>query len=200
MAIKTAPHGANGARFAPAFHRPWFRYVDPVDGAEATPPENEPAEPKEPNWKTEARKHEARSKEWKAKAEANEAAAQRLAELEEAQKTEAQKAQDALSQAQADLAQERTARLRAEVSADKGVPAALLAGSTREELEESADALIAFRGESGAAPQIPAVPTVGKEPQRPGNVPITEQIAAAESAGDSALVAQLKAIQLGQGA
>ena len=37
--------------------------------------------------------------------------------------------------------------LRSEVAADKGVPSSLLTGSTREELEASADALIEFRGE-----------------------------------------------------
>lgn len=75
------------------------------------------------------------------------AAIAKLAELEDAQKTEAQKAQDALAQAQQELAVERGARERAEVAAAKGVPAELLNGSTREELEASADALITFRGQ-----------------------------------------------------
>lgn len=36
-----------GALPAPAWHRPWLRYVDPVDGAQATPPA-EPVEPVDP--------------------------------------------------------------------------------------------------------------------------------------------------------
>ncbi|OJU39689.1 MAG: hypothetical protein BGN97_00265 [Microbacterium sp. 69-10] len=70
-----------------------------------------------------------------------------LATIRDSQKTEAQKLQDERDQAKQEAATERSARLRAEVAADKGVPAALLSGSTQEELEASAAALIAFRGE-----------------------------------------------------
>lgn len=34
-----------GALPAPAWHRPWLRYIDPVDGAEVTPPPAEPTDP-----------------------------------------------------------------------------------------------------------------------------------------------------------
>lgn len=44
--MHTTPH-ILGALPAPAWHRPWLRYVDPVDGAQATPPV-EPAEPVDP--------------------------------------------------------------------------------------------------------------------------------------------------------
>lgn len=154
--------------------------------------------PPETDWKTEARKWEQRAKENLTAAKANEAAAKRLAEFEESQKTEAQKLQEERDAARIELATERSARLRAEVAADKGIPASLLSGSTQEELEASADALIAFKGVTDApAPVVPSVPTIGTSPQRPGNVPIKEQIAAAEAAGDRALVSQLKAVQLG---
>ena len=78
-------------------------------------------------------------------------AADRLAEIESANKTEAEKAA-----ARADAAEKRAAELeakalRAEVAAAKGVPSALLTGSTQEELEAAADALIAFRGEPKSA-------------------------------------------------
>lgn len=46
-------------------------------------------------------------------------------------------------------------KLRGEVATAKGVPAELLSGSTREELEARADALLEFRG-SGPAEQAPA--------------------------------------------
>lgn len=55
--MDTQPH--LGALPAPAWHRPWLRYVDPVDGATVTPPAEpvvveptataEPAEPVEPS-------------------------------------------------------------------------------------------------------------------------------------------------------
>ena len=77
------------------------------------------------------------------------AKAAKLAEIEAANQTEAEKAA-----ARADAAEKRAIELelratRAEVAAAKGVPADLLAGSTQEELEASADALIQFRGEQG---------------------------------------------------
>lgn len=111
------------------------------------PGEGEPRA-SEIDWKAESRKWESRAKENLATAKANEDAAKRLAEIEEAQKTEAQKAQDALAKAQQELADERAARLRAEVAASKGIPANLLSGSTQEELEKSADDLLAFKGDA----------------------------------------------------
>lgn len=119
------------------------------------------------DWKAESRKWEARAKENLTAAKANEGAAQRLAEIEESQKTEAQKLQEERDQAKADLAAERTARLRAEVAAEKGIPANLLSGSTQEELEASADALLAFRG--AQEPQKLYVPNEGKSPDLPLN-------------------------------
>src|SRR5690606_19117969 len=75
------------------------------------------------------------------------AKAEKLAEFEESQKTEAQKAQERLEAAEKRAAELELKAARAEVAAAKGVPAELLTGSTQEELEASADALIAFRGE-----------------------------------------------------
>lgn len=98
--------------------------------------------------------------------EEGQAAIAKLAEFEESQKSEAQKAQDALVKAQQELAMERTARTRAEVAASKGVPADLLSGSTQEELEASAAALIAFKGEQ---PKGPVIPNQGLAPQIPSD-------------------------------
>lgn len=133
-------------------------------------------EPKETDWKAEARKWETRAKENLASAKANETAARRLAEIEEAQKTEAQKQQEALERAQRELADERSARERAEVAASKGVPAALLAGSTREELEASASALLEFRGEKAPAGGL-LIPSEGSTPPALGGT-TGEQFAA----------------------
>lgn len=119
---------------------------NPVEGNEPVEKPAEQVESKETDWKAEARKWEGRAKENLTAARANEDAAKRLAEIEEAQKTEAQKQQEALERAQKELADLTVAKTRAEVAAAKGVPAALLNGSTQEELEASADALIAFKG------------------------------------------------------
>lgn len=89
------------------------------------------------------------------------AAADELAKIKESQKTEAQKLQEERDKATAELASERAARIRAEVAATKGIPANLLSGSTQEELEASADALIAFRGD---VPKGPVIPGQGKSP------------------------------------
>lgn len=79
------------------------------------------------------------------------AKAAKLAEIEEANKTEAEKTAERLAAAEKRAAELEAKALRAEVAAAKGVPFALLTGSTQEELEAAADALIAFRGEQKPA-------------------------------------------------
>ena len=116
----------------------------------------------ETDWKAEARKWESRAKENSSEAKANAEAAKRLALLEEANKTEAEKNAERLAAAEKRAAELETKALRAEVANAKGVPAALLTGSTQEELEAAADALIAFRGETATGPYVPAE---GKSPQ-----------------------------------
>ena len=78
-------------------------------------------------------------------------AADRLSQIEEANKTEAEKAAARADAAERRAAELETKALRAEVANAKGVPVALLTGSTQEELEVAADALIAFRGEQKSA-------------------------------------------------
>jgi hypothetical protein len=78
-------------------------------------------------------------------------AADRLAQLEEANKSEAEKTAERLAAAEKRAAELEAKALRSEVAAAKGVPSALLTGSTQEELEAAADALIAFRGEQKPA-------------------------------------------------
>jgi hypothetical protein len=85
------------------------------------------------------------------------ARAAKLSEIEEANKTEAQKTAERLAELERQNAELATAKLRADVAIAKGVPAALLTGSTQEELEASADALIEFRGEQKQAPSSSAL-------------------------------------------
>ena len=94
-------------------------------------------------------------------------AASRLKEIEEANKSESEKAQ-----ARAEAAERRASELelqvlRADVASEKGVPAKLLAGSTREELEAAADELIAFRGEQ--KPPVPKSSAFGRVNQPSGS-------------------------------
>jgi hypothetical protein len=100
-----------------------------------------------------------------ARAAAEAAAKEALAKVkafEDAQKTEAEKQAERLAEIERENAELKAAKTRAEVAAAKGVPASLLSGSTQEELEASADALIAFRGTT--EPQKLYVPNEGKAP------------------------------------
>lgn len=103
------------------------------------------------------------------------AKADRLAEIEAANQTEAEKVQARLDAAEKratdlerDNAELATAKLRSDVAASKGVPVALLTGSTQEELEAAADALIEFRGEQKApAPKSSALGRVNQQESAP---------------------------------
>jgi len=101
-------------------------------------------------WKALSRKNEERATE-------NAAAAKRLAEIEEANKTEAEKLQARAETAEKALAErdakEALAALVDVVASEKKVPAAILRGATREELEEHADTYLA------SLPVIPGAPS-----------------------------------------
>lgn len=141
-----------------------------------------------------------------ARATAEKALADLRKEIEDAQKTAEQKAADDLKAAQSDSATNAAKALRYEVAADKGLDlklAARLSGTSREEIEADAEELMKLipKTEQPAttAPAPQPVPTVTKTPASPsGNVPIKDQIAAAEAAGSRDLVAALKAMQLTQ--
>ena len=136
------------------------------ENAPETPAESKSEAPaQEKDWKTEAEKIKAEARKWEARAKENSKAAERLAEIEEASKTAEQKAAERLQAAEKRAAELEAKALRAEVAAEKGVPAALLTGSTREDLEASADALIAFRGEQKPAETATfVIPSEGGSP------------------------------------
>jgi hypothetical protein len=100
------------------------------------------------------------AKEWQRKA-------QQFDALEEKNKTDLQKEQDRAAAAEKRATEAETKALRAEVALEKGIPANLLAGTTKEELEASAAALIAFRGAQPPPPKQP-IPgfTPGAEPPK----------------------------------
>ena len=81
-------------------------------------------------------------------------------EFQEASKTELQKVSERALQLEVELASEREHAGKATVAAAKGVPVSALSGSTPEEWEEAADALLEWR----AAQQVqekPAKPVRG---------------------------------------
>jgi hypothetical protein len=178
-----------GALPAPAWHRPWFRYIDVVDGAHGaapTPQAPVPQAPK-PEAPAGAKPDEplgapglaALQSERDARKTADKALSDALAKIqqfEDKDKTEQQRADDALKKAQADLAELTVAKTRAEVAAAKGVPVALLSGSTQAEIEAAADALLQFKGTTPepqkqryVVPEEGGKPDLGKtESTRPG--------------------------------
>lgn len=130
--------------------------------ATPTAPETPAETPaQETDWKAEARKWEARAKENLTKVNELSPAAARLAEIEEASKTAEQKAAERLQAAEARAAELELKADRAEVAAAKGVPLDLISGANREEMEASADRLIAFKG---VTPQTPK-PDLSQGPQ-----------------------------------
>lgn len=104
--------------------------------------------PEVEKWKALARKNEARAKE-------NADKAKRLDDLEEAQRSETEKLVARAEAAEAKLAErdkaEAARALAEEVAKDKGVSASVLRGSTKEELEEHADSILALMPEKPKA-------------------------------------------------
>lgn len=185
-----------------ALHRELFAGFEMMADTEGTDgaaqPDSEPVgDGKEPeadatDWKSEARK-------WEDRAKANKAAADELAQLKDSQKTEEQKRDEEFQQLRSELesykTREQIAAWAKEVADAEKVPAELLRGSTREELEAHAKQLKPLI--TAAPPKAEPVPGIGQVPEA-RNMPLKDQIAAAEKAGDKALVASLKAMQLAQ--
>jgi hypothetical protein len=130
--------------------RPHLRFVDAADapaGGEAdeaqvsgAAAETEQAK----DWEAEAKKWKELSRRNEARAKENAEKARLFDEHEEQGKTELQKALDKAAQAEARVKALEVQAVRAQVAAAKDVD--LLSGSTLEELEASADRLLAWRG------------------------------------------------------
>lgn len=91
------------------------------------------------------------------------AKADKFTEIENANKTDLEKEQQRAAEAEARLAELELRATRAEVAAEKGVPADLLTGATRDEIEAAADRLIEFRG--AKTPVGVHLPNQDKTPQ-----------------------------------
>lgn len=105
---------------------------------------------------------------------------QRLKAFEDRDKTDAERQAEETETLRRENAELKSGALRAEVANAKGVPVALLSGSTQEQLEASADALIAFRGEKTANRLV--VPNEGNSPSTQGS---SESVFAASLFGSS---------------
>lgn len=123
----------------------------------------------------------------------------KLQEFEDRDKSEEQKRAEEAERLRSEIAELTRAKTLAEVANTAGIPAELLAGpksGAAEDVQAYAEALSEWRGAQAEGKPSTVVPTIGQTP-RVGNVPLKDQIAAAEAAGDKALVAALKAQQLG---
>lgn len=135
-------------------HRPYLRFVatsadagGEVSDAQDAPVADGAAEKaQETDWEAEARKWKELSRKNEARMKENAEKAKLYDEAQEQGKSELEKALDKAAQAEARAAALESQVLRAQVAAAKGVDADLLSGTTQEELEASADRLLAWRG------------------------------------------------------
>lgn len=128
------------------------------------------------DWKAEARKWEKRAKDSKA-------AADKWSEYEKSLKPEQERLAEELAAARSEAENARTALMRHEIAAEKGIPAdavKLLAGSTREELEEAADVLLSLVAEQSK----PKTPKPDLSQGKPANSKATTADAFAAAIGD----------------
>lgn len=86
----------------------------------------------------------------------------KLNEIEQSKLSDIEKAIRRAETAERELAEVSIRALRAEVAQEKGIPASLLSGATREEMEATANALLAFKGTTPKAPPADGQGNVGK--------------------------------------
>lgn len=111
-------------------------------------------------------------------------------------KTDVQRLAERLDAYERQLAEERQARWRVEVAAERGLPPALadrLRGSTREELAADADALLVLIPAAPATPAGPRIPAPDPTQGPRGPVDIDALIREAEARGDVRESIRLKA-------
>lgn len=135
-------------------YRPRLRFISTPSadaGGEASDSQDAPVaggaaeKAQKTDWEAEARKWKELSRKNEARMKENAEKARLYDEAQEQGKSELQKAQEAAAKAEARADALESKVLRAQVAAAKGVDADLLSGSTQEELEASADRLLAWR-------------------------------------------------------
>lgn len=137
--------------------------ADEAENTQEETVDDVPAQEETTDWKAEARK-------WETRAKANHT---RIGDLEariselDGSKSDLEKALERINQLEKHNSDLELAKLTSEIAAAKKVDAQLLKGSTREELEEYADRLIAWRGE---VPRQAAAPALGRQPSTEPNM------------------------------
>lgn len=128
--------------------------------------ENSEIEEAEVDWETKFREARTHSREWERRAKANESAAKELEKLKDANKSELERAQERAAAAEAKLkslqAEKDIAEWRQEVAKETGVPADILSGSTKEEIEDHAKLLAQYIKHDSA----PYISSDGHKPKR----------------------------------
>ena len=132
----------------------WLRFIDTdapsgggADNAKDTQGAADAETAQTTDWEAEARKWKDLSRKNEARAKDNAEKARLYDKAQEEGKSELQKALDAAQKAESRAAALEAQVLCAKVAAPKGVDAELMAGSPQEEQEESADKLLAWRGD-----------------------------------------------------
>lgn len=159
----------------------WLRFIDtdaPSGGgaadAKGAPGAADAETAQTTDWEAEARKWKDLSRKNEARAKDNAEKAVLYDKAQEEGKSELQKALESVQKAEARAAALEAQVLRAKVAEAKGVDADLLAGSTQEELEESANRLLAWRGDS--APKTPKAPPSSDAGERGTQIKAASQL------------------------
>lgn len=116
---------------------------------------------------------------YRTEAKANADAAKKLADIEDANKSEVERTTERLRALEAELATERTEKLRMRIGAEKGLPAPLigrLQGATEEEMAADADQLL-----TALTPAAPAAPDLKQG--RQGDIAGPAQLTRADLVG-----------------
>lgn len=127
------------------------------------------------DWKAEAEKWKSLSRKNEDQAKANADKARAYDDLQEQSKSELQKAIERAEAAEKRAAAAETDSLRARVAAAKGIDVGLLTGTTEDEINASADALLAWKGQTSATDNTQSATTP----------PASTTSAAAGARGDS---------------
>lgn len=186
----------------------------PADPAGATPPNPAPTPPADPAQPLAEPLGDAGKKALQAERDARRALEQQLKDLKplvdfvsqvrggqavpDSQKTEAEQLSTRIAELEKAAADERQARIRLEVAAEKGLTpdqAARLQGATREELAADADSLKALFPTAAPAPGTPA-PDPSQGARGAASADLEALIAKAQADGNVREVLRLKARQL----
>lgn len=167
--------------------------------ADTTPPQESAADAvdgDEIDWKARFDEAVAQSRKWENRAKENFKASKERDALTERLKDSDTTVEELRAQVAAFEHDRQVAAWRQEAASEYDVPADLLAGDTPEQVKAQAERLAAWR--DSLAPSGPGLVRHAGNPEQSGPVSVAQQIAQAQAAGDTQLVASLKAMQLMQ--